>query len=282
MTKTAIHWRRPRLMPKKRSAMIATRTRPPEIATCTSVIGASASAATCSSQARSATPMPMANQRAPHRCLEVCQGCCQRTSGTEQAPRWRHRNATLVAAAHSSATPSPTTSTCGSPSRSPSIRSSPGATHRRTDDSSFLEWALKECRQDDRGARAGDRRRLAEALEDVLEVDRVLRADDEDGARLARHRVGGGDLGMRADRGEDVGAGEAPLGRQLDDRLRLPAEAARVDERREALDDALGAQPVDAPLDRRRGQRDVRADVLERAPGVLAQQCNDLPVCLVD
>jgi hypothetical protein len=40
-------------------------------------------------------------------------------------------------------------------------------------------------------------------------------------------------------------------------------------------------EAVDAPLDRRRAQRDARADVLERAASVLPEQRNDLPVDLV-
>src|SRR5205823_6484976 len=88
--------------------------------------------------------------------------------------------------------------------------------------------------------------------------------------------------GAVADRGADVRAGEAALGRQLDDRLRLPPERAGVDHRRVAADDAVALEAIDPPLDGRSGQRDARADVLERAPRVLAQQRNDLPVDLVD
>ena len=60
-----------------------------------------------------------------------------------------------------------------------------------------------------------------------------------------------------------------------------PAEAAGIDLRAVAADDAVRLQPVDPPLDRRRAQRDPQADALERAPGVLAEQRNDLPVDVV-
>src|SRR5688500_12276973 len=55
----------------------------------------------------------------------------------------------------------------------------------------FLEGALEERREDDLGLRAGDARVVAEALERLLEVGGVARADVDDRARLARHRVGG-------------------------------------------------------------------------------------------
>ncbi len=51
-----------------------------------------------------------------------------------------------------------------------------------------------------------------------------------------------------------------------------------VDERRVADDHAVALEPVDAPLDGGRRQRDALADVGERAPRVLAQQLHDLEV----
>ena len=75
--------------------------------------------------------------------------------------------------------------------------------------------------------------------------------------------------------------GHPPLAEQRDEGLRLPAEAAGVDERRVAAEDAVGLEPVDAPLDRGRAQRDLLADALEGAPGVLAEQRDDLPVDVV-
>ena len=61
MRPTPIHSRRPSSKPKQRSASTARKTRPPEITAWTSEIGASASAATCSTQATSATAKPIAH-----------------------------------------------------------------------------------------------------------------------------------------------------------------------------------------------------------------------------
>ena len=60
---TPAHWRRPTVSPKTRSAMTARRTTPPDRTACTTDIGARARAATCSTQAPSATSIPIANQR---------------------------------------------------------------------------------------------------------------------------------------------------------------------------------------------------------------------------
>jgi hypothetical protein len=69
---------------------------------------------------------------------------------------------------------------------------------------------------------------------------------------------------------------------ELDERLRAPAEASRIDGGRVAADHAVALEPVDAPLDRRRRQRDALSDVLERAPRVLTQKRNDLLVYSID
>ena len=58
---TPIHWRRPTLKPKIRSAMTARTTTPVESTACTTDSGAKARAATWKSQAKAAMPMPMAN-----------------------------------------------------------------------------------------------------------------------------------------------------------------------------------------------------------------------------
>jgi hypothetical protein len=84
----------------------------------------------------------------------------------------------------------------------------------------------------------------------------VARADVDDRARLARHRVGGGDLGVVLDRVAHLGGRHATLAVQRHDRVRAPAVVARVDLGGVAADHAVGLEPVDAPLDRRRAQRD--------------------------
>ena len=102
-----------------------------------------------------------------------------------------------------------------------------------------------------------------------------------DRARLAGHRVGGLDLGVALDGVAHLGRGHPALAVERHERVRAPAEAAGVDAGRVAADHAVGLEPVDAPLDRRRRQRDAQADALERAPRVLPEQRNDLPVDVV-
>ena len=60
-----------------------------------------------------------------------------------------------------------------------------------------------------------------------------------------------------------------------------PAQCDVVEDRRVAADHPGLLEAVHPALDRRRAERDPRADVLERAPGVLAQQRNDLLVDFV-
>ena len=83
---TPTHWRSPTLKPKMRSAMTARITTPVESTAWTTEIGARAIAATCSSQAPSATAMPIANQREAKRALTVLTGRRMSTLGAAQAP----------------------------------------------------------------------------------------------------------------------------------------------------------------------------------------------------
>ena len=84
---TPIHWRRPTSKPNRRSASAARITTPVESTACTTESGAKASAATCSSQAPSATPMPTANHLDANRDLTVFSGWRTSTSGAALAPR---------------------------------------------------------------------------------------------------------------------------------------------------------------------------------------------------
>jgi hypothetical protein len=83
------------------------------------------------------------------------------------------------------------------------------------------------------------------------------------------------------DRAADLAARHAPLAVQGHHGVRVPPHRGRVDDRRVGTDDAVGLEAVDPPLDGRRAQRDLAADVLERAPRVLTQQRNDLAVDVV-
>ena len=143
------------------------------------------------------------------------------------------------------------------------------------------EGALEQRREHDLRLRAGDARAVAQALERLFQVGGVAGADVHDRARLSRHRVGGLDLGVVLDRVAHLGGRHAPLRVERDERVRAPAVAAGVDLGRVAADHAVGLEPVDAPLDRRRAQRDLQPDALERAPRVLTEQRNDLPVDVV-
>jgi hypothetical protein len=122
---------------------------------------------------------------------------------------------------------------------------------------------------------------VAEALERLLEVRRVPRPHVEHRARLAGDGVGRLDLRVPLDRLAHLGGGHATLRVQRHERVRPPAEAARVDLGGVAADDAVGLEPVDAPLDRRSRQRDPHSDALEGPAGVLPEQRNDLTVDIV-
>ena len=141
--------------------------------------------------------------------------------------------------------------------------------------------ALEQRRQHDLRLSPHDPRRAADALERLLQVRRVARADVDDRARLARDRVGGADLGVPGDGRAHLGGGHAALAVEGHDRVRRPAQRGRVDDRRVGPQHAVGLQAVDPPLDGRRAQRDALADGLERAARVGPQQRNDLPVDVV-
>ena len=73
--------------PKKRSAMTASSTTPPERTAWTTDIGASASAPTCRTQAPTATSIPIANQRERNSPRAERSGWWTWTAGAAQAPR---------------------------------------------------------------------------------------------------------------------------------------------------------------------------------------------------
>jgi hypothetical protein len=122
---------------------------------------------------------------------------------------------------------------------------------------------------------------VADPLERLLQVRGVTRAHVEHRARLARHGVRGGDLGMVLDRLADLRRGHPALAEERHERVRAPAEAAGINARGVAAHDPVGLEPVDPALDRRRAQRDPHPDALEGAPGVLTEERNDLSVDVV-
>ncbi len=84
---TPAHWRGPTWKPKIRSASTASITTPVESTACTTDIGASASAATCSSQAPAAIPIPSANHLERKSDFALYSGCRMSTQGASLAPR---------------------------------------------------------------------------------------------------------------------------------------------------------------------------------------------------
>src|SRR5437588_7006320 len=94
-------------------------------------------------------------------------------------------------------------------------------------------------------------------------------------ARLAGHRVRRDHAWLALDGTLDRPAGHLALAIQIDERFGVPAERRRVDDCGVAEDYAVALESVHAALDRRRREVHVTADVLERAPRVLAQQRND-------
>src|SRR5690349_8151253 len=74
---------------------------------CTVESGATASAATWSTQATTATAMPTANHLEANSERALCSGRRASTSGALEAPRCLHRKPSCVTAAHASASPMP-------------------------------------------------------------------------------------------------------------------------------------------------------------------------------
>ena len=87
MIATPAHWRGPTSKPKIRSAITASITTPVESTACTTDIGASASAATCSIHAPDAMPMPIANHLERKSDCRRSSGCRTSTDGAAFAPR---------------------------------------------------------------------------------------------------------------------------------------------------------------------------------------------------
>src|SRR4051794_25015988 len=93
--------------PKKRSAMIARKTRPPAMTGCTTESGAIAIAATWKTQAKVAVSQPMTNHFEEKRPLALRSGCLMSTVGASHAPRCFHRKPRFVAKAQTSASNMP-------------------------------------------------------------------------------------------------------------------------------------------------------------------------------
>ncbi len=86
MAARPIHWRLPTVKPNRRSAITASRTRPPASTTWTTDIGAIASARTWKTQAPVATSMPTANQRERNSPVAELTGWPKSTGGAAHAP----------------------------------------------------------------------------------------------------------------------------------------------------------------------------------------------------
>ena len=100
-----------------------------------------------------------------------------------------------------------------------------------------------------------------DALEHQLQPLGVLRLDVQQRAGLAGDRVRRDDAGFALHGALDRLAGDVALAVEVDERLGVPAERLRVDDRRVAEDHAVALEPVDAPLDGGRGQVHVSPDV---------------------
>ena len=136
-------------------------------------------------------------------------------------------------------------------------------------------------RQDDRRLRPRDLRPRPDPLDGRLEVRDVGRAHVDERVGVAAHRVRRDDLGLTGERLAQRARAHVRRAVDLDERLGVLAERAGVDERGEARDDAGRAQPVDAPLDRRRGEAHALAELGEAQPAVLEQLGDDVAIDLV-
>ena len=104
---TPTHWRRGTVQPNSRSPRTATTITPVDSTACTMDSGASASAATCSTQAPAAIAIPTANHFERNRAFALDSGRRMSTTGAALAPRCLHRNASCVTTAHTSASAIP-------------------------------------------------------------------------------------------------------------------------------------------------------------------------------
>ena len=101
------HCRLPTSKPKRRSAITAMSTTPPESTTCTTDSGTSEMAATWRAQAPPPTIMPIENQREEYSALADRSGWRTSTAGASQAPRCLKKKLRFEATAHRSASRMP-------------------------------------------------------------------------------------------------------------------------------------------------------------------------------
>src|SRR5215218_259322 len=139
----------------------------------------------------------------------------------------------------------------------------------------------------DQPAEHDDRLRARDARVRPDPLQRGLEMGDVVGTHL-HQRVGLAGDGVRRDDLRLAGKRLAQRHRahvrdavDLDERLGALAERGRVDDRREARDDAALAQPVDAALDRGRGQAHALAQLRQAQPAVLQELGDDAAVDLV-
>src|SRR4029077_3814222 len=98
-----IHWRRPTSKPNSRSAVTARNTTPAANETCTTDIGASESAATCSPQLAVAVIMPSVNHFEEYSERAERSGWLTCTFATELAPRYLQKKPRFATNAQTSA-----------------------------------------------------------------------------------------------------------------------------------------------------------------------------------
>src|SRR4051812_35473392 len=118
--------------------------------------------------------------------------------------------------------------------------------------------------------------------EHLLEVAGVAGPDQQDAVGLTGDGPG---LDHLRDRRDELGhpvRRDASLAVELDERLDRPAQRGRRDLRAEPLDGAVLAQPVDAPLGRRRAQPDTAAEGGIALPPVLSERRKDLAVDVIN
>ena len=111
-----------------------------------------------------------------------------------------------------------------------------------------------------------------------LQVRVVPSAHTGDRVGVAGHAPGFDHLRVGAERLGHL-VEQRPRGEeQLDQGLGQLAQRGVVDDGGEPPEYALSAQPVNAALDRRRGERDVAADVVVGAPAVCDEQRKNLSI----
>jgi hypothetical protein len=138
-----------------------------------------------------------------------------------------------------------------------------------------------QSREDDDTPGTLHKRFGGDSLNHLLEMPDIRRPDVDERIRLAGYRAGVGHFRMTTDGRADLFWRGLPAAEQLHVRLGRPAECGRVDPGGEPGDGTGRAQPVNPPLDGRRGQADLVPDHRVASAGIPNQRGNNPRINLI-